>query len=185
MSHPRVLIYLLRRDLRLADNPIFHEISRLTQQSKHPFTHLLPIYVFPAQQIEVSGFLSSPDKQSPFPEARSPAGGFWRCGHHRAKFVAESVWDLKTSLQKNGRDLVIRVGMLGQVVKELLDSFTTSEDVEVTGVWMTNEEGVEEKREERDVRRAVEGAGKEFKLWTDEKYLIDEYVICTSDRLHS
>jgi deoxyribodipyrimidine photo-lyase len=40
---------------------------------------------------------------------------------------------------------------------------------------MTSEEGVEEKREERDVRRAVEEADKDFRLWKDEKYFIDEY----------
>ena len=71
MTSPRVLIYLLRRDLRLADNPIFNDVSRTFQQSQHPYTHFLPIYVFPAQQIEVSGFLSSDSERSPFPEARS------------------------------------------------------------------------------------------------------------------
>jgi hypothetical protein len=40
---------------------------------------------------------------------------------------------------------------------------------------MTSEEGVEEKREERDVRGAAEEAGKYFKLWMDKKYFIDEY----------
>lgn len=64
--------------------------------------------------------------------------------------------------------------MVGQVVAALLQHFKATEDVDVYGVWMTSEEGVEEKREERDVRRAVEEAGKEFKLWGDEKYFIDE-----------
>ena len=175
MSTPRVLIYLLRRDLRLADNPILHEISRACQQSPRPYTHILPVYCFPAQQIEVSGFLSSGSERSPYPEARSQVGGFWRCGPHRARFVAESVWDLKKSLESIDCGLVIRVGMLGQVVKDMLDAFRRT-DSEVFGVWMTAEEGVEEKREERDVRTAVEADGKEFKLWVDEKYYIDEYV---------
>ena len=76
MSQPnRILIYLLRRDLRLADNPIFHELARLNSQSKKPFTHLLPVYVFPAQQVEVSGFVAD-GESSPYPEARSKVGGF-------------------------------------------------------------------------------------------------------------
>ena len=175
MSSSRVLIYLVRRDLRLADNPVFHEISKLSRQSQHPFTHLLPVYVFPAQQIEVSGFLSSADERCPFPEARSQTGSFWRCGPLRAKFLAESVWDLKSSLERVGSGLTIRVGMVGQIVKELLQHFKTAEDVNVYGVWMTSEEGVEEKREERDVRRAVEEAKVNFRLWKDEKYFIDEY----------
>lgn len=174
MTAPRVLIYLLRRDLRFSDNPILHDISKSFQQSQHPYTHLLPIYVFAAQQIEVSGFLSSDSERSPFPEARSNAAGFWRCGPHRAKFLAESVWDLKQSLGKAGSGLEIRVGMAGQVVKDLLEGFKQS-STEVAGVWMTEEEGVEEKREEKDVKNAAQGAGTQFKLWTDEKYYVDEY----------
>lgn len=176
MSTPRILIYLLRRDLRIKDNPILQEISKAYHQSHQAYTHLLPIYVFPAQQLEVSGFLSSDSEQSPFPEARSPSGGFWRCGHHRAKFVAESVWDLKKSLEGVGSGLEIRVGLVGQVVKEMLDAYKEDDTAgEIVSVWMTSEEGVEEEREERDVRRSVASAGKDFKIWVDEKYYIDEY----------
>jgi deoxyribodipyrimidine photo-lyase len=181
MSSPRILIYLLRRDLRLADSPAFHEISKSFQQPQHPFTHLLPLYVFSAQQLEVSGFISSPDERSPFPEARSQVGGFWRCGPHRAKFLAESVWDLKTSLEGVGSGLVIRAGMVGPVVESILEGFK-KENGEVVGVWMTSEEGVEEEREERDVRAVVEKEGKDFRLLTDEKYFIDEYVVSLPSR---
>ena len=173
MSSPRVLVYLLRRDLRFADNPIFHEVFKTIQQSQNLYTHFLPLYVFAAQQIEVSGFLASDSDRSPFPEARSNAGGFWRCGPHRAKFLAESVWDLKKSLDAVGSGLEIRVGMAGQVIKDLLDSFEKN-NTQVAGVWMTDEEGVEEKREEQEVKAAADRAGTEFRLWTDEKYYIDE-----------
>ncbi|KAI4244292.1 MAG: hypothetical protein L6R40_003018 [Gallowayella cf. fulva] len=173
MSSPRVLIYLLRRDLRVADNPVLHDIAKVTQQSQHPFTHFLPVYIFAAQQIEVSGFLSSDSERSPFPEARSQVGGFWRCGPHRAKFLAESVWDVKKRLDNVGSGLEIRVGMVGQVIKEMLDAFRQA-NTQVAGVWMTQEEGVEEQREERDVKEATEGAQTEFKLWTDEKYYVDD-----------
>ena len=49
MSTKKVLIYLLRRDLRLADNPVFHEISRAWSNSRPPFNAVLPVYVFPAE----------------------------------------------------------------------------------------------------------------------------------------
>ena len=173
MASPRVLIYLLRRDLRLRDNPIFDDISKCFSHSHQPYTHLLPLYVFAAQQIEVSGFLASGAGKSPYPEARSNVAGFWRCGPHRAKFLAESVWDLRNSLEKIGSGLEIRVGMLGQVLKDILEVFRT-QDTEVSEVWMTDEEGVEEKREERDARRVTEEAGVRFQLWTDEKYFVDE-----------
>jgi deoxyribodipyrimidine photo-lyase len=136
--------------------------------------------MFPAQQTEVSGFLSSADEHCPFPEARSQLGGFWRCGPLRAKFLAESVWDLKSSLEHVGSGLTIRVGLAGQIAAALLRDFNATGDVDVYGVWMTSEEGSEEKREERDVRSAVEAAGKEFRLWKDEKYFIDEYDLAPS-----
>ena len=173
MSTNRVLIYLLRRDLRLADNPILHEIAKIWQQSQHPYTHLLSLYVVPAQQIEVSGFLATNGGRSPFPEARSNAAGFWRCGPLRAKFLAESVWNLRESMEKVGSGLDIRVGMLGQVLEDTLNKLKQNH-AEIAGVWMTDEEGVEEKREEREVKKAAEAAGVEFKLWVDEKYYIDE-----------
>lgn len=171
----RVLIYVLRRDLRLADNPVINEIAKIGQQSQKPFTHFLPVYVFPANQIEVSGFLSSTDKKSPYPEARSQVAGFWRCGTHRAKFTAESVWDLKKDLQKHQSDLTIRVGSVQDAVRSLLEGFAEQKgEAEVASLWMTAEEGVEEKREERDVRKLCKEFSTDFKLWADEKYLIDE-----------
>lgn len=175
MPGQRVLIYLLRRDLRVADNPVFHEIGKLASQSQTPFTHILPLYIFPAQQIETSGFIQG-DSKSPYPEARSEVGKFWRCGPHRAKFLAESVWDLKQDLESRGSGLVIRTGMLGDVVKDLLSKYEEQkkDEISIAGLWMTQEEGVEEKREERDVRKAVEASGHDFKLWLDEKYYIDE-----------
>ena len=208
-SSPSVLIYLLRRDLRVADNPIFCEISKaygqwqkssrpkassgtqngssdegvrlnlddLSVKPKSPnhFTHLLPLYVFPAQQVEVSGFLA-PETKSPYPEARSQVGNFWRCGPHRAKFLGETLWNLKDNLKKNGSDLVLRAGLVADVTSSLMQELK-EKGTEVSAVWMTAEEGVEEKREEREIRRMVQDAGKNFKLWADEKYFVDEYVL--------
>jgi deoxyribodipyrimidine photo-lyase len=173
---PRVLVYLLRRDLRLSDNPVLHEAAN-TFAEHHEFTHLLPIYVFAAQQVEVSGFLRASDSEkqlkSPYPEARSRVAGFWRCGPHRAKFLAESVWDVKESLEGAGSGLVIRAGLLADVVADLF-TFYASRDAEVHGVWMTAEVADEEVKEERQVRDVVEQHGKEFRLFADEKYYIDE-----------
>lgn len=177
MTPQRVVIYLLRRDLRLADNPVFHELHKQSQQSQKPFTHVLPLYILAAQQVEVSGFLSSSETKSPYPEARSEVGNFWRCGPHRAKFLAETLWELKSELEKTGSGLHIRVGMLGQVVRDLLDQIKHAQkETTISAIWMTEEEGSEEKREERDVRKAAQEAGIDFKLWLDEKYFIDEFV---------
>ncbi|EMC94513.1 hypothetical protein BAUCODRAFT_53277, partial [Baudoinia panamericana UAMH 10762] len=170
----RILIYLVRRDLRLADNPVFHEIGRLFSQSHQPFTHVLPIYIFPAEQIEVSGFLSPGVTRSPYPEARSYVGGFWRCGRLRAQFIAESVWDLKRDLESTGSGLQIRVGSVRDVVQSILDGYRERHDCEVHGLWMTKEDAWEEYEEEERVGDLMTAEGKEFKIWTDEKYLVDD-----------
>ncbi|KAF2762498.1 cryptochrome [Pseudovirgaria hyperparasitica] len=171
---PRILVYLLRRDLRVSDNPVFHEISRLSSQASPPFTHILPVYVYSANQIEVSGFLRSRDSKSPYPEARAQNSGFWRTGYHRAKFVSQSVWDVKGTLGQLGSGLVIRVGKYVDVVRDILQHYSDGgEKGEIVGVWMTEDTGSEEKAQERAVRKETEKHGKEFKLWLDEKYFVD------------
>lgn len=172
MSQPRVLVYVLRRDLRLADNPIFHAISQLKDQPDTPFTHVLPVYVFPASQIEISGLLA-PETRSPYPEARSTVAGFWRCGQLRAKFLAESVWDLKGQLESAGSGLAIRAGEVVDVVQSVVEGLRYS-GCEVGGVWLTGEEAVEEKREEKGIRKVCQNAGADCRIWTDEKYLLHE-----------
>ncbi|KFY28274.1 hypothetical protein V493_03012 [Pseudogymnoascus sp. VKM F-4281 (FW-2241)] len=173
MTRPNIIIYLLRRDLRLEDNPIFHAAA--TDAAK-TYTHLLPVYAFPAQQIEVSGFIPKDSvEKSPYPEARSSIGGFWRCGPHRAKFIAESVWELKKTLENVGSGLEVRAGMLSDVLKELLEGLKGNVGgVNIGAVWMTAEEGVEEKLDEKDCKTICDAAGVNFKLWKDEKYFVDD-----------
>lgn len=160
--------------MRLADNPIFFELSQLSKQSKAPFTHVIPLYVFSAEQVEVSGFLETANSNSPYPEARSNIGGFWRCGRLRAKFLAESVWDLKQDLKAVSSDLTIRVGRVKDAVESILAGYRQQKDYKIHGLWMTAEDAWEEQNEERDVKSLMDGEKLEFKLWTDEKYLIDE-----------
>lgn len=190
----KLIIYILRRDLRLADNPVFHELCRTYSSQTNTFTHILPLYVFPAHQVEISGFIPEASEaaatpKSPYQEARSQVGGFWRCGPHRAKFLAESVWDLKQSLEKAGNGLVIRAGVVEDIISTTIDGLeakpevdstgkesSEERDVDVVGVWMAADEGFEEKQEQEKVRQAVEKRGKEFRLFQDEKFFVDEYV---------
>jgi len=170
----RVLVYLLRRDLRLADNPILHEIARLNTQSQKPFTHLLPLYVFPAEQVEVSGFLESEQARSPYKEARSAVGGFWRCGKLRSKFLAESVWALKKDLETVGSGLVVRVGSVTDAVESVLKGYDGSSDTKIHGLWMTAEDSWEEQQQEQSLRSLLEKRQAEFRLWEDDKYYVHD-----------
>ncbi|GAO14846.1 uncharacterized protein UV8b_04085 [Ustilaginoidea virens] len=169
MPGSKLLVYLLRRDLRVADNPILHHLAT---GSDHGFTHMLPIYVFPAHQIEISGFLKD-GETSPYPPARSQVGKFWRCGPHRAKFISEAVWNLKDSLEELGSGLVIRVGksreVLDNLVKELKSTATA-----VNSIWMTEELSWEEVEEQKELASLCCERDIDFKIWKDEKYFVDD-----------
>jgi deoxyribodipyrimidine photo-lyase len=204
-TRPRVLIYLIRHDVRLSDNPIFHAASLCVEQERGgsessqdtrsredslishedvpAFTHLLPVYIFPAHQVEVSGFVPAGSERCPYPEARSQVAGVWRTGPHRAKFMAQGVWDLKERLENLGCDsgVQVRVGMVGDVVEHMLDWYDGDDGdgkrAEVAGIWMAGEEGTEEKIDEAEVKRLADERGVELKVWGDEKYYIDECVL--------
>jgi deoxyribodipyrimidine photo-lyase len=205
-DQPRIILYILRRDVRLADNPAFHCAAQQLKNTKNtrspssgdgrsrddsltsehggaPFTHLLPVYVFPANQIETSGFLSSPSDQSPYPEARSQVAKVWRTGPHRAKFIGEGVWDLKQQLEGLycGSGLEMRVGMVEDVVRDIVESYSQSSgkdenNPQITGIWMTGDEGTEEKDDEKAVEKIAAKHDIPFKVWVDEKFYIDECV---------
>ncbi|OTB03984.1 hypothetical protein M426DRAFT_23301 [Hypoxylon sp. CI-4A] len=169
MSTSNVLVYIVRHDLRVSDNPILH---RLASTSDHGFTHVLPLVILPPRQIEVSGFLKE-GAESPFPEAKSEVGHYWRCGPHRAKFIAESIWNLRENLEKIGGSLTIRIGPYDEVLKSLVAGLRES-DFKVGGVWTIGEEGYEEKQDERALSKACSSLNVDFQVWVDEKYFIDD-----------
>ncbi len=169
MAASKILIYVMRQDLRLSDNPIFDYLSKAQD---HGFTHLLPVFVFPAHQMELSGLIADGSK-SPYPEARSQLGRYWRCGPYRAKFIAEAVLDVQTSLQNIGSGLLIRAGMIKDAIRDLAEELKRKGQG-VSAMWMTGLVGVEEERDEQAVALVCEQIGANFKLWVDEKYFIDE-----------
>ncbi|KAI1800877.1 cryptochrome [Daldinia bambusicola] len=169
MSTNNILIYIIRHDLRVSDNPILHHLA---STPGHGFSHLLPLVVLLPHQVEVSGFLTEGSK-SPFPEAKSEIGRYWRCGPHRATFIAQSIWNLKDNLKQLGSDLTIRIGTYDRVLKLLVDGLR-AKGVEVGGIWAIEEEGYEEKRDEKCISEACSGLGINFQKWVDEKYFIDD-----------
>ena len=171
MSESSVVIYVVRHDMRIGDNPI---LDHLASSTGHSFTHLLPLHIISPHQIEVSGLLKGGTK-SPYPEARSEVANFWRCGPHRVRFVAQSLWNLKENLNKLGNDLVLRVGKPDEVLKSLVEGLQ-KQQIKVSAVWTISEEGYEEERDEKDLKEACSALGVDLKVWMDEKYFIDEYV---------
>ncbi|KAM5347004.1 hypothetical protein ACJ41O_010009 [Fusarium nematophilum] len=168
MAGSKLLIYLLRRDLRVTDNPIIHHLAT----TNHGFTHLLPIYVVPPHQMEVSGFLTE-NNESPYPKALSQVGRFWRCGPHRAKFTAQCVWDLKNNLEGLGSGLVLRVGSFSDVLRHIVEDLADKSH-SVDTVWMTEEVSTEEVEDQDAVSSVCSKHDIHFRLWRDEKYFIDD-----------
>ncbi|KAI1643618.1 cryptochrome [Daldinia loculata] len=169
MSANNVLVYIIRHDLRVSDNPILHHLASTIG---HGFTHLLPLFVLLPHQLEVSGFLKEGGK-SPFPEAKSEVGRYWRCGPYRAAFIAQSIWNLKDNLEKLGSDLTTRIGTYDGVLKTLIDGLRLK-GLSVGGVWAIGEEGYEEKRDEKLISEVCSSLGVDFRTWVDEKYFIDD-----------
>ncbi|KAK4181352.1 putative mitochondrial cryptochrome DASH precursor [Triangularia setosa] len=166
-----ILIHIIRRDLRSSDNPLFHAAATAPDEEK--FDAHLPIFVFDASQVDVSGFIKFEGATNPYKSPRSQVAGYPRCGPYRAKFLAESVWDLSESLKALGSGLFIRVGKIADVLESLIDELAMK-DARVGTVWMTSHEGSEEKADERAIASLCGKIGAKWKLWVDEKYFIDD-----------
>lgn len=170
MSGGNILVYLMRRDLRTSDNPILYRLSA----TEHGFTHLLPVYILPPDQIEVSGLVKD-GKMSPYPPARYELSKRWKCGHLRAKFIAESLWDLKGNLENLGSGLIIRVGTFDGVLDGIIQHYAANQHgPQVTAVWMTEDFSPGQQEEELAVSATCGIRGIEFVRHFDVKYFIHE-----------
>ena len=85
MNRQRVIVWF-RQDLRLHDNEALTDALKCAEE-------VVPVYVFDERLYQ-----------------SNTRFGFKKMAHHRARFVLESVQDLKKSLQALGSNLVIRVG---------------------------------------------------------------------------
>lgn len=91
------IIFWFRNDLRLHDN---EALLKATKAGK-----VIPVYVFDERQF----------KETPF--------GFKRTEAFRAKFLLESVEDLRNNLRKIGSDLIIRVGKPEEILTKMADEW--------------------------------------------------------------
>jgi deoxyribodipyrimidine photo-lyase len=76
----------------------------------------------------------------------------------------------------------MRVGMVDDVVSDIINQYSQldSEDgckPKITGIWMTKDDGTEEKDELQAVEKIAAKNDIPFKAWADEKFFVDEYVM--------
>jgi hypothetical protein len=69
---------------------------------------------------------------------RSRLGNFWRVGRHRAKFLVETVFDLKKTYESKGGGLIIACGKPEDVAVKVVESLVKS-GKKVEGVWTQKE----------------------------------------------
>lgn len=122
MKNVRRVIVWFRQDLRLHDN------EALTKAIKKG-DEIVPIYVFDERQ-----FLG----KTKF--------GFDKTGKFRAKFIIESVEDLRQSFKTKGIDLIVRVGKPEEIVTQL------ASEIKASGVFCN----IERTQEEIEVQDKLE-----------------------------
>jgi deoxyribodipyrimidine photo-lyase len=101
MSGKTILVWF-RKDLRIHDNEILTEAVRKGDR-------IIPVYCFDPRHFEITPFNTS------------------KTGIIRAKFLLESVADLRKSFQNAGGDLIIRVGKPEVILPELVAKYKVYE----------------------------------------------------------
>ncbi|RYZ98823.1 MAG: DASH family cryptochrome [Sphingobacteriaceae bacterium] len=101
MSEKTILVWF-RNDLRIHDNEILLEATRKADK-------VVPVYCFDPYYFQPS------------------ASGSPKTGSFRAKFLIESVADLRKNLQALGSNLIIRIGNPAEIIPQLAEQYQVSE----------------------------------------------------------
>ncbi|MCP9292401.1 DASH family cryptochrome [Gracilimonas sediminicola] len=117
----RSLIWF-RNDLRLHDNEALAKASQAEE--------ILPVYIFDPRHFETTSF------------------GFPKTGAHRARFLLESLENLKSNLQKHSLDLIFRMGKPEEILPRLMEEHSIDlafTHKEITREEINVEEGIKNK----------------------------------------
>jgi len=118
-------IVWFRSDLRLHDHAPLLEAIAASQS-------MIPVYCFDLRQFKTTRF------------------GFAKTGSFRAKFLLESVADLRASLRSKGSDLIVRSGQPEEIIPAL------AQNLQVSAVYCHQEVGTEEQAVETALDRALQ-----------------------------
>lgn len=132
MKGSRRVIVWFRQDLRLHDNEALHEAMKKGDE-------LVPIYVFDERQF--------------FGKTKF---GFQKTGKFRAKFILESIADLRQSFRDKGIDLIIKVGKPEEIVPKL------AEDIGAAWVFCNKERTHDEIIVQDEVEKRLWTIGREL-----------------------
>jgi deoxyribodipyrimidine photo-lyase len=139
----KTAIVLFRKDLRVRDN-------KTLQTAANRYDNVLPLYIFDPEKFDSTLFNIN------------------RMSNYRAKFLIDSLHDLKDSLQNYNSELIIRSGD----TTEVLDTLVSKTDAD--SVLMQELPGVEEKKTEKDIMGSVNANINTF--WTHTLYHPEDMV---------
>ncbi|EDQ89735.1 uncharacterized protein MONBRDRAFT_16910 [Monosiga brevicollis MX1] len=132
-GNPRPVVVWFRNDLRVHDNEV------LLQAAKASHNHVVPVYCFDIRQYSLV-----------ITHRSRRCGQFPKCGRPRARFLIESVDDLRTRLQELGSGLVVRTGLPEEEVARV------AAQVGATQVFAHQEVCSEEVAAEHRLKRQLE-----------------------------
>src|SRR6201996_827747 len=101
MSDKKILVWF-RNDLRVNDNEILLEATRKADK-------VLPVYIFDPYYFKMTEV------------------GVLKTGNIRAKFLIESVANLRQNLQALGGDLIVRIGDPAELIPQLAQEYQVNE----------------------------------------------------------
>lgn len=138
------VVVLFRSDLRLDDNPA---LSHAVEDA----ASVVPVYCFDPRHFGRTQH------------------GFEKTGKYRARFLLESVADLRRSLQAKGSDLVVRVGKPEQVVPQLCRKLNAR------AVFLHREVVYEDQQVEAKLEKTLKEKNVEIKFfWSNTLYHDDD-----------
>lgn len=130
----KAAIVWFRNDLRVHDNEALDVANK-------DCSSIVPIYCFDPREYGKS------------------LSGFHKTGPYRAKFILESVADLRRRLRELGSELIVRVGKPEEVIPRLV------QQLQISQVLCHGEVTHDDLQVEKRVRAAVEGQGAELQVF--------------------
>ena len=127
MNNQNILIWF-RNDLRSRDSEILYQAAQVAQQTG---ANIFPIYCFDPRHFCISPF------------------GFTKTGAFRAKFLIESVANLRDSLRSLNCDLIIRIGKPEDFLPEFIRQWG------ISAIYYHEEITTEEKNVETNLCSAI------------------------------
>lgn len=144
-------IVLFRSDLRLDDHPALN-------QALESASTIVPVFCFDPRHFGRT------------------ENGFDKTGKYRARFLIESVQNLRERLKDIGADLVVRIGKPEDVVPDLASRVGASR------VFLHREVTYEEQNVERELEKQLKNCGVELSiLWSNTLYHCDDLPFSLED----